>query len=110
LLEFRWFLVELLKESMARFEEINHLLRNGLTINLSDETSRESDRDHLLSRLEQLKQTVGEIHQALNRIKSGNYGKCVACKRWISMQRLEVLPTAKFCLQCQKILEQEKQK
>ncbi len=102
--EFRRSLVELLKESMARFKETNRLLRNGSPINPSDETSRENDRDHLLPRLDQVKQTVGEIHQALNRIKNGNYGKCVACKGWISVQRLEAFPTARFCLQCQRVI------
>ncbi len=106
--EFRRSLEGLLKESIARFEEINRLLRNGSPTNPSDKTFRESDRDHLLFRLDQVKQTVGEIHQALNRIGSGTYGICVACKGRISLQRLEVFPTARFCLQCQRVLEQER--
>ncbi|WP_291319425.1 TraR/DksA C4-type zinc finger protein [Desulfonatronospira sp.] len=108
--ELRGLLIELLKESMARFEEANLLLRNGSQYNPGDETSDENDRNRLLSRLDQVKQNVGEIHQALNRIRSGTYGECVACKGWISIKRLKILPTARFCLQCQKILEQKDKK
>jgi len=48
---------------------------------------------------------LGSIEQALMNIKNGNYGKCGACNTSIPVARLEVLPYAKFCIDCQRAAE-----
>ena len=42
------------------------------------------------------------IHLALEKIKTGGYGKCEKCKKPIPLERLKVYPEAKFCMKCQK--------
>lgn len=44
---------------------------------------------------------VQAITEALERMKSGTYGRCVKCKERIPQKRLEACPEAKFCLKCQ---------
>jgi DnaK suppressor protein len=41
------------------------------------------------------------IEEALERIEKGEYGRCVDCKRWITPARLEALPYAVRCRNCQ---------
>lgn len=45
------------------------------------------------------------INNALDRIKQNKYGFCLACKKEIPIERLEVLPYAFMCVNCQSINE-----
>ena len=52
--------------------------------------------------LEQAAQhALGEIDLALDRIRSGRYGRCVGCGQAVGRDRLEVLPSAARCAPCQ---------
>ena len=42
-----------------------------------------------------------EVEDALERIDGGSYGKCEGCGAQIAPPRLEALPFAKLCLECQ---------
>lgn len=42
-----------------------------------------------------------EIETALQRMDNGNYGICKECGREIDVERLEVLPWATYCVECQ---------
>jgi DnaK suppressor protein len=46
---------------------------------------------------EQLRQ----IKEALQRINDGTYGICAECEKPISAKRLQAVPWAKYCVQCQ---------
>ena len=43
---------------------------------------------------------VLEIKKALERIKSGTYGKCVKCGVEIEEERLEAIPETQTCIKC----------
>ncbi|OHD53681.1 MAG: hypothetical protein A2Y33_07100 [Spirochaetes bacterium GWF1_51_8] len=43
------------------------------------------------------KETLELIRKALQRIKNGNYGKCMACGADIESDRLEAIPYAETC-------------
>jgi DnaK suppressor protein len=49
------------------------------------------------------------IDEALRRIQSDNYGKCVECGEEISLDRLEAVPHARLCIRC-KQKEEEKRR
>jgi DnaK suppressor protein len=51
-------------------------------------------------------QMVADIDQALLRIKEGTYGLCARCGQPIDERRLEVVPTARYDITCQRIIEQ----
>lgn len=42
-----------------------------------------------------------EIQDALQRIQKGNYGECSKCGKDIDEDRLEILPAALFCMECE---------
>jgi RNA polymerase-binding transcription factor len=44
---------------------------------------------------------LAEIEAALSRMDAGRYGICQACDAAIPIERLEVLPMAALCLNCQ---------
>lgn len=44
---------------------------------------------------------IEQITAALNRITQGTYGRCIRCGRQIAPARLDVLPYAAACIECQ---------
>ncbi len=45
------------------------------------------------------------IEAALKRMEDGSYGKCEGCTRNIPLARMQVLPYASFCINCQRLAE-----
>ena len=52
-------------------------------------------------KLEMTKNLI-RIRKALTKIKIGKYGTCESCGKMIDTDRLAVMPTAEFCLECEK--------
>ncbi len=46
------------------------------------------------------------IDEALLRIEDDEYGSCLNCEKEINAKRLAAIPWARFCLDCQSLLEQ----
>lgn len=44
-----------------------------------------------------------EVKEALDRIGKGNFGVCLSCNNDIDIERLKVIPYAKFCIECEEI-------
>jgi DnaK suppressor protein len=42
-----------------------------------------------------------EINEALSRVEDGTYGECMECEDPISHKRLNAIPWAKYCIDCQ---------
>ena len=49
--------------------------------------------------------TMDGIRAALDRIEQGTYGRCIRCGAAILAARLEVLPHAETCMECQAEVE-----
>jgi DnaK suppressor protein len=45
------------------------------------------------------------VENALKRLNNGSYGKCEACGSVIAIARLQALPYATYCIECQRDLE-----
>ena len=96
--------VENLHESNSRsFEEEteeetydNHLADSATaTLNREIDSTLEENSGHVL---------VG-IDEALDRIENGTFGTCARCGKQIAEDRLEALPYATRCIDCQRLAE-----
>jgi DnaK suppressor protein len=53
--------------------------------------------------------TVGEreilrrVDDALDRMEKGEYGACVACGKKVTLARLDAVPWARHCIECQEL-------
>ena len=59
-----------------------------------------------LELLERDENTVREIMDALERVKAGVFGLCEGCKKPINRTRLQAMPHARNCIECQRAAEQ----
>ena len=59
-------------------------------------------RGRRISLLEQLEDQLNEVNNALRRIEKGTYGICTNCGKAIMAERLEALPYAELCIECQR--------
>jgi RNA polymerase-binding transcription factor DksA len=51
------------------------------------------------------RRVMARIEAALERIGEGSYGRCIRCGGAIVPERLEILPYAETCIECQSALE-----
>ena len=46
---------------------------------------------------------IAAIRNALARIEEGEYGNCVACGKKVQLARLDAVPWALHCIECQEL-------
>lgn len=84
--------------------------QNALTVANPDKSDLAQDyvrRDRSTALEEQMEDTLREIETALQNLDEGTYGKCARCGKEIAPERLEALPYAALCIQCQQLLERK---
>jgi DnaK suppressor protein len=85
------------RERSAEIASNGNHFSNHLAENANEEAEREYD--YLLCDAQG--RDLLEIEEAIRRIDEGIYGSCEACGADIDLRRLEVLPSARYCLRCQ---------
>lgn len=71
------------------------------------EASVQTDMD--IGQLQHEMDELRAIDGALARAAAGSYGVCTRCNSHIAPQRMRAMPAAEMCLDCQKMLEQQRQ-
>jgi DnaK suppressor protein len=66
-----------------------------------DQTQFATERDLVVSLLNRDTQMSRRVKGALRRMEDGTYGTCLACEDPISVKRLQAVPWAELCLDCQ---------
>lgn len=66
----------------------------------------DSAQDEISSQLAEVEsRELASIENALQRMRTGHYGLCEACSTKIPMARLNALPYATLCIECQREVE-----
>lgn len=108
-------LVELKAVLMKRREAIRKALTGDLSLlnELREQSSGDvvdfaldSAQDEINSQLAEVEsRELANIDMALARLKEGTYGKCDGCDSNIPLARLQALPYATTCIECQREME-----
>ncbi len=91
--------------------ELAKVLRNrdGITIEKSpdalDEVQNAAERELAIRNLDRESQLLRSVRAALARIGEGTFGVCLHCEEDISPKRLNAVPWAGYCIQCQEIAD-----
>ena len=92
-----------------RFELTQDALEEkpSFSTHMADAGTDSYDRDFALGLLSSDQDAVYEVEEALQRIRSGNFGVCELTGQRIEPARLEVIPWTRFSTEAEKQLERE---
>ena len=88
-------------------DELERIVRNrdAITIEKSadalDEVQHAAERELAIRNLDRESNLLRNVRSALRRIDDGSFGTCLHCEEEISPKRLNAVPWAPFCIQCQ---------
>src|SRR5947209_16715106 len=88
-------------------DELERIVRNrdAITIEKSadalDEVQHAAERELAIRNLDRESNLLRNVRSALRRIDDGSFGTCLHCEEEISQKRLNAVPWAPFCIQCQ---------
>ena len=103
---------EILENKQA---ELAHVLRNreGIAIEKSpdalDEVQNAAERELAIRNLDRESNLLRNVRAALHRIDEGTFGVCAHCEEDISLKRLNAVPWAAYCIQCQEIADKSQE-
>jgi DnaK suppressor protein len=75
------------------------------TQDIADKAVSSYTREFLYSLTDGERSTLLQIDDALGRVEDGSYGLCVNCGSLMTEKRLNAVPWAPYCLDCQELSE-----
>ena len=70
-----------------------------------DRATTAYDKQIILHRSTEEQRLLGMVEDALDRVREGSYGQCLACHEEIGGKRLAAVPWAQYCIECQENVE-----
>ena len=83
---------------------------SGYSLHMADAGTDNFDREFALSLVSSEQEALYEIEEALKRLEHGTYGLCGMCEKPIRRERLEAVPFARLCVQCQSSIEKDRRR
>ena len=74
---------------------------------LGDQASSAYNREFLFGLGNGERRQLKDVASALQKLDDGNFGDCERCGETIGEKRLEALPFARYCIDCQRAVEEE---
>jgi RNA polymerase-binding transcription factor DksA len=71
----------------------------------ADAGSETFEKEKDVAILDNYRDVLGKMDEALGKIDRGTYGNCDRCGREIMKGRLDAIPYAIYCVECQDIIE-----
>lgn len=68
---------------------------------MADFGSDSYEQDNTLALIESKSEALRDVDESIRKIEAGSYGLCEECEQLIPTGRLEVLPHARYCVNCQ---------
>ena len=97
---------EELMRTIARTEEEGRQADDDQTVDLADKAANSYTKEFLFGMTNTDRTILNMIDEALKRIKANEYGLCANCQEEMQQKRLEAVPWAKHCINCQQEAEQ----
>jgi DnaK suppressor protein len=90
-----------LVRNIARVEEEGRAADVDTTVDLADKAANSYTKEFLFGQTSAERAFLQLIDDSLKRIKAGDYGLCANCEEEINQKRLDAVPWAKYCINCQ---------
>lgn len=96
---------EELMRTIARTEEEGRQADDDPTVDLADKAANSYTKEFLFGMTNTDRAILNLIDGALKRIEADEYGTCLNCEEEMQQKRLEAVPWAKHCINCQEKAE-----
>jgi len=83
---------------------------NDGALDPADEADANYNKEYWLYLSNKDRRLLRMIDEALLKMESGEYGECDTCGKQIQTKRLEAVPWARLCIECQELHDREKHK
>jgi RNA polymerase-binding transcription factor DksA len=91
-----------LKQQLQRLDDAESKYENvGYGNHMADDATGAFDQAVDVALKRKINTTLHGVDRALAKFEDGTYGLCEACGARIERARLEILPHAEYCLDCQ---------
>jgi len=77
------------------------------SLHMADQGTDAMEREKAFLFAQRERKFISHLSDALQRIKSGNYGVCITCGNLIEKGRLEAVPHARMCVSCKNLTKSE---
>ncbi|MCI0415940.1 TraR/DksA C4-type zinc finger protein [bacterium] len=108
--KYRKKLVEKRKDILDEFRKnVNYRMESAAddgTQDIADKATMAYNKEFLFSLTDSERDMLQLIDEALIRINTKDFGVCNSCQSEIKVTRLEAVPWARYCLNCQELQEQ----
>ncbi|MBZ5561991.1 MAG: TraR/DksA family transcriptional regulator [Acidobacteriia bacterium] len=104
------------KKLLAKQEELSRLVTKSeqdgreadeeATQDIADKAANSYTKEFLFHQSDENRRLLLLVNEALDRVKNGSYGLCVACGEEVQVKRLEAVPWARHCIECQEKQDQ----
>ncbi len=95
-----------LRRTVSRTEEDGRIADAEAAQDIADRAANSYTKEFLFSQSNNDRQLLAMVNSALERIREGTFGECIACGDEINAKRLEAVPWARYCIACQERTEQ----
>ncbi|MCK5533484.1 TraR/DksA family transcriptional regulator [bacterium] len=97
------------KEDIKKIVQVNckgeKEFLSGEVGDIADAAFDSVERELLFELNDNERRILGNVEDALLKIEKGTYGSCEKCGKEIEIERLKVMPFAKFCINCKSQME-----
>jgi DnaK suppressor protein len=71
------------------------------TQDIADKAANSYTKEFLFHQSDENRRVLQLVDEALERLKNGTYGLCVSCQGEVQVKRLDAVPWARHCIECQ---------
>lgn len=94
-------ILETKRDELERFVRNRDAIAIEKSADALDEVQHAAERELAIRNLDRESLLLRNVRLALRRIEEGSFGTCLHCEEEISPKRLNAVPWAPFCIQCQ---------
>ena len=76
------------------------------TQDVADKAANSYTKEFLFHQSDENRRLLQLVDEALARLKNGTYGLCVSCQGEVQVKRLDAVPWARHCIECQEKQDQ----
>ena len=95
-----------LRQSVHRIEQSGRDADQDSTQDVADKAASSYTKEFLFHQSSNERHLLLMVEKALERVREGTFGECIACDKEINPKRLEAVPWTRHCIECQEKLEQ----